>query len=227
MKRVFFLTGMFALLFLVMIGCGKQTSSVLSDSNVAITENNEEYTEDIERTDDIVSEISADVMKEAYLDFLKGNNNMKVKNPNIEWTLDEKEYSYDEMNQKIISYMVDLYGESKLADASYAFIDCGADSVPELALRQVYSFDIEEAIVCSIFKYTDDQIYLVSSKYGFYRSFVDVNEYGYITYGGSGGASIYYMDHSFVNQDGEEKYLYSESDEMGYADAYEIGRAHV
>lgn len=214
MKRASILSIAIALSLLVMTGCGKKTSEEPDDSNNTVKENIEE------RTDESTSEASVEDMKKAYLDFLKGNINMTVKNPNIEWASEGKEFSYDEMNQEIIANMSDLYGEAKFSDASYAYIDCGADSVPELALRQAYSFDVDEAIVCSIFKYIDGQIYLVSSKYGFYRSFVDVNEYGYITCGGSGGASIYYMDYSFVNKDGEEKYLYSESDEMGYADAY-------
>lgn len=220
MKRVSSITMALVLLLMTMAGCGKQTSSLPADSNVAEIENTENHAEDIDNTEKTVVEVSADEMKEAYLDFLKGNINTAVKNPNIEWADEGKEISYEEMNQNIIATLGDLYGESKLADASYAFIDCGADDIPELALKQVYSFDTDEATVCSIFKYIDGQIYLVSSRYGFYRSFVDVNEYGYITYGGSGGASIYYMDYSFVNKDGEEKYLYSESDEMGYADAY-------
>jgi len=165
-------------------------------------------------------EISADEMKDIYLDFMDGKVNMVVKEADLEWLEEGKEYSFDEMTDAYQNYFADMFEEAVLSDTSYAFIDCGADGVPEFAIRQIIGLEVDQATMFSIFKYMDDQLYLISSQYGYYRTYVSVNEYGYISAGGSGGAALYSEAESYINADGEEVFLYCVTTEMGLADAY-------
>lgn len=202
MKKITVL-GIIACMSLVLtMGCGNETSVISESFSESVSVAGE-----VEKSDE-------DTNSEAYLDFINGNTKTKVNNSYIEWLENGSEYTYEELNQAFISYMNVYSSNIKLSLADYAFIDCGADGVPELALNQIYSIESDEANVISVFKIIDDKMYLVSSVYGYYRSYVDINKFGYISYGGSDGAASSYTDYRFVNKDGEEVFLYSESIEI-------------
>lgn len=217
MKQKFLVGIMMIVISISLIACGGAKNG---NDGTASSVEGQTNSDTKEESGETQTTISTDQMKEAYLDFLKGNQNMIVKSKNIEGLEDGKEYSYDEMIEAFSEYFEEDFGDCALADGEYAFIDCGADSVPELAVHHMFSLEMDDANMYSVFKYIDGQVYLVNSQYGFYRSFVGINEYGYITYGGSGGATTYYCDYRFVNKDGEEIFLYSENDEMSYSGPY-------
>lgn len=223
--------------FALLTGCGKDTTkdaptaadnSQVQESDIeksteasaAQDEMQAETAEEAETLAEQAEELSADQLKKIYLDFLKGNSKMKVENEKILWIDAAKEYSYEEMNQAYIEGMADFFDMATLSDAGYAFIDCGADGIPELGLRQVYTASTDQVTAYYIFKYMDGQVALVSSHYGYYRSYAAMNRYGYITYGGSGGASIYYQEFYCVDKDGKESFLYYETDDMAYSGPY-------
>lgn len=216
----------------LIMGCGGQKPAsdstyaqpdiIVQDSNESEEKNDTQAKQDDK--DDVeagnLQELTADQLKEAYLDFLNGKVKMKNKASDLKWMEQDKECTFEEMNEAFKADLEADFMESHITTSEYAFIDCGADGVPELALHQEFTFEVDAANQYSVFKYIDGQVCLVSSQYGYYRSFVSLNEYGYITYGGGSGANVYHQDVKYVNKDGEEVFLYSESDEMGLADAY-------
>lgn len=181
----------------------------------AVTDNT-----DVAVTPAVVNEVSAEDMKAAYQAFLNGEKTVKSSNSSISWLEANKEYNYTQMCEAYAKYLSEDFDESELIDSQYAYIDCGDDGVPELALNQIYSIYVDESNLISVIKYIDGQLYVVSSIGGFYRSFVDLNEYGYLTYGGSNGALEYYVEYRVINKDGEETFLYSETADGCMADAY-------
>lgn len=72
-------------------------------------------------------------------------------------------------------------------DVSSAYIDCGLDGRTELLLE----FEKEEHEVKYILQYKDGQLYFCYARDQVARSYVQINEHGYITDGGSGGACIH------------------------------------
>lgn len=225
MKRLLIGAITIVLSFSILSGCDKKQQP---ETNEVVTQNGEteevsgEVIDGVEAsaTEENAPQLSVDEMKEMYLDFIKGNTKMTVKNADISWYEEGKEYSYDEMNAEFAQEMQDMWEEINITDAYYAFIDCGDDGISEFVTRQVYRFNIDGAELYNIYKVIDGKVCCVFSDYGYYRSFIEVNEYGYITYGGSGGAGTYYCYHNYVDKDGNEIFLYSEIDEMGLSGAY-------
>lgn len=152
-------------------------------------------------------------MEDCYIDFINGNAKATVRVDRIEWLENKKAYTYDEMNQLFIEDTG--CDDVTLSNEEYAFIDCGNDGIPELIVGQVFMLPMDEAKLYSIFKYIDGELFLISLKYGYCRTEINVNNYGYITESGSGGAVLYEFSGYYVNADGEEIFLYSEDDEMG------------
>ncbi|MCR5406632.1 MAG: hypothetical protein K6E88_07580 [Lachnospiraceae bacterium] len=102
----------------------------------------------------------------------------------------------------------------KLKDATYSYIDCGVDGSVELVTDLVFSLYDEENVVC-FFKYDDGEVHLMGKDSWGYRSFMTVNEYGYVDNGGSGGANRYYNECYYFDADGKRVFLYSEETLMG------------
>ncbi len=135
---------------------------------------------------------------------------------------DEKaSYTFDEMiDAEAKSFMSVMYSEDALKDLvytsnnSYALIDCGMDGVKELAVKMdctVTNPDNYDTIFSSFFvlKNYDDTLKCISCEESFYRSWCDINEYGVIKGGGSGGATMYVEEYSFLDADGETIYDYT------------------
>ena len=192
------------------------------DTNVSSYDLNAKVSEDGSDADSSATtgEITSEELKEVYLDFLKGDSKMTVATSDFEALETDKEYSYEDMNLCSLKYFEEQFDSAELTDADYAFIDCGADNVPELAVWQKYLLSMDAAYTYFVFKYLDGKVCLVSSFYGYYRMYADINNYGYITYGGSNGASSCGFDYSFIDKDGKEIFLYSENDDTGFAEAY-------
>lgn len=111
--------------------------------------------------------------------------------------------------------------EFKLGDVKYAYIDCGADGKPDLALLIQNS---------TIFDGEYDDIFIISEvdsklelcyqfEYG-YRSNGSINEFGYINYSGSDGAAAHYYEYDYVNGNGEASFLYSVEEYYGIFNMY-------
>lgn len=127
-------------------------------------------------------------------------------------------YSFSDIIETYIKnegqYLDPADQQIKLKDATYSYIDCGADGSVELVTDLVFSLYGEENVVC-FFKYDDGEVHLIGKDSWGYRSFMTVNEYGYVNNGGSGGANRYYNEYYYFDADGKRVFLYSEETLMG------------
>jgi len=112
---------------------------------------------------------------------------------------------------------------SVLSDKKKAYIDCGMDGYPELAVQMSFeradgydSPDVEYIVL----RLNGEELDIVTNFSEYYRSFATLNEYGFITIGGSSGALSYSCTNSFINADGKEEFLWSESDHFGFSKPY-------
>ncbi len=152
---------------------------------------------------------------EVYKEFLEGRIAVTIKD---EYYLEDGAYFLEDI---INSYAIKL-GENLLpnviSEGGYSYIDCGMDGHKELALRLYYTDTNEFASPYTeymIFKSSDKGFKLCASANTYYRSEATVNEYGYITEGGSTGAASAYFRSSFVDADGIEQWICSDSYLMG------------
>ncbi len=123
-------------------------------------------------------------------------------------------YAYDE------PYMDYTY------TSSYAIIDCGADDVKELALKVDYQIihgskennysSYTEMIF--VFKNDDEDINCIYAQESQARDYWSINEYGYLTEEGSGGANIYVQGFRFLDAEGKLVYNYDLEAHMCYAE---------
>ena len=151
-----------------------------------------------------------------YKQFLEGRIPVRVKN---EEYLDDGVYFLEEL---IDTYAIRLGQEmlpSVISEAGYSYIDCGMDGNKELALRFYYTDTNEYGSPYTqylILKHSDkDGLKLCASAHTYYRSEATLNEYGYITEGGSQGAASAYSEQRFVDKDGIQQWIYSDSYHMG------------
>ena len=152
---------------------------------------------------------------EVYKEFLEGKVAVSIKN---EGFLEDGVYYLEEI---IDSYAIKL-GQNMLPDviseAGYSYIDCGMDGHKELALKLFYKDTNEYGSPYTeymILKSTESGFKLCASANTYYRSEATVNEYGYITEGGSTGADSAYFRSSFVDENGAEQWIYSDTFKMG------------
>ena len=114
-------------------------------------------------------------------------------------------------NQYVGDDPVELY------DATYAYIDCGMDEKIEMALNLNYGMsgfgDYSQRIY--LFKLVDDEVHLFADDFYGYRTFLEINEYGYVKKHGAGGANIYGWDIYYFDKDCNRIYLYGVNEHMG------------
>ena len=155
---------------------------------------------------------------EVYKEFLEGKIPVYVKNE--DW-LDDGVYYLEEL---IDSYAIKLGQDllpNVISEAGYSYIDCGMDGKKELALKLFYKDTNEYASPYTeyiILKSTESGFKLCASANTYYRSEATVNEYGYITEGGSTGAASAYFRSTFVDANGDEQWIYSDTYRMGLDD---------
>ena len=98
-------------------------------------------------------------------------------------------------------------------EVEYAYLDCGNDGDPELAIRITYPTPNENWRQYFVIKAIDGQLYEAFSTDEWSRRSVSMNEYGYIELTGSNSASSYAFEKSFVDARGEWKFLFGENSE--------------
>ncbi len=136
----------------------------------------------------------------------------------------DQSFTIKELGEYICSLTTDTESDSSsvVSDMQYAYIDCGDDGIPEMAL--------DYTITTKYGEYTDmpNTIHFVIANtadglkaiyYGetYYRTYTDISRYGYISSGGSYSAMGYYFDNSYINKDGELIYLNSSDFSFGYS----------
>ena len=140
--------------------------------------------------------------------------------------IDERDY-FRKGNRYSLSDIIDNYlkienqyvGDDpvELYDATYAYIDCGMDEKIEMAVNLNYGMsgagDYGQRIY--LFKYVDDEVHLFADDFYGYRTFLEINEYGYVKRYGAGGASVYVWDNYYFDKDCNRIYLYGVNEHMG------------
>ncbi len=126
-------------------------------------------------------------------------------------------YSISSLTNTFAEYLSSEDLQYFIDTVNYAYIDCGADGVPELALSLsfVTSEDYMDFEKLMIVKAFGDELRLVADTFTAYRTQSWLGEYGFISYGGSSSAFSYYQEYSFVNAEGERLFFYSASYNLG------------
>ena len=155
-------------------------------------------------------------VKSAYMDFLADKELAAADFSEDGYFREGNRYSFSEMIDLYIkneAQYIDDY-EIGLMDAQYAYIDCGNDGSPEMAVQLTYQLYGEFNRVY-FFKYKNGEVHLIGSDEWGYRSIMELNSLGYVINGGSGGAATWVNDHYYFNADGEKVFLYNFEQQMG------------
>lgn len=140
----------------------------------------------------------------------------KYLNDEITATIDCNDfYGADYGDVKTISELVygegDELGEYFLNDVYYGYIDCGMDGEDELLVAAEFITPgdtdyIEEQFIVKAF---GQDLKVLSMDTSGARYMTAITDTGYIYYEGSGGASSFYTEHSYMNAEGRRVFLYS------------------
>jgi uncharacterized protein YecT (DUF1311 family) len=121
----------------------------------------------------------------------------------------EKTYTLTELQdtfQKIIDTEEYYYQKGDVEPFEYSFLDLGMDGELELAIRSVGPYVEAASMLTFIVKVIDNQPQVVYVFPSWSRSYTLINKYGYISGGGSNGASNHAWDAAYL--DGEGKYIF-------------------
>ncbi len=118
----------------------------------------------------------------------------------------------DDMNA-IFSNPDNYYVEGKVKSVEYAYLDCGNDGNQEMVLRFTCPIVEEASSIEFILKEIDKKIQVVYSYCNWSRSETSINYQGFISGGGSNGASNHGYDCGIINADGSYTYGYYEEEE--------------
>lgn len=133
---------------------------------------------------------------------------------NFDWEYAEafeenKGYSINEFLHAYFNYEGEYSGGSfKPKSVSYAYIDCGDDGTPELAIKIEMDLYNDYYTTLMVIKDIDDKMQLCSYTSNGYRSFGYINPYGMLHIGGSGGAAYYYNSLDMIDASGNRKMVY-------------------
>ena len=108
---------------------------------------------------------------------------------------------------------------------NYAYIDCGNDGIPEMALQVTGNTAEQDNEIQDyyIVKKLNGELCVVDQYESFYRSFGELNKYGVFCLSGSGGASLSYVSYERINAEGEHEFIYSDETEYAMADTVIYG----
>ncbi|WP_196811578.1 RNA polymerase sigma factor [Butyrivibrio sp. VCD2006] len=117
----------------------------------------------------------------------------------------EQDLYLDELIDAVVGYLRKDWGEEFviLEEVDYAYIDCGDDEIPELALHIISPVpDIEPWNEYIVIKNIDGRLETIYSNIAWSRYTIEMNEYGYISSSGSGGAYSNGKENGFLNKEG-------------------------
>jgi len=215
-KRLLFIL-VTALMLTSLCACGKKNKD---KEDAAQPNTTQETTDSVkqEKKEEPKEEPQKDP-KALYEAFLNGeeplyfNNYIKYYNSHYDNELDvpsiemDKPYMLPEFIGAILDYLhLEEYGNYSLDKVQYAYIDCGMDGVPELAIRfpDIVSWGSESECFVVIKEFDNKLQVCFEQDFG-YRCSADINEYGYVKYNGSGGAAVHYYRDSFLDANGEDQ----------------------
>lgn len=213
------------------------------DDKNTFDDNNKEDDSVVNEKDDEskqTSAVSAGDCLKAYQDFLKGDAKVSLelfekcdeyRYGGNSWDIEEIDSQFKKWETYTISEFTEgiCRGHAKYYDMrislpksiSYAYIDCGKDGIPELALLYdtVGNNSITDSFIV-IIKLVDDKLQCIFSNRYAYRAFATLGEYGIFGYGGSNGAISNTFMRSYINENGETTFLYGVDDSLAASGLY-------
>lgn len=224
-KRTLHLLGLGMIICLSLTACNSSTTTETEESQSTIAESTSEsetVTSESEPEDatefatDTAHEVSADIPEGLYRDFL--TNKTKVQftacaDPDTAYDylpIAGHSYTLQELTDLLIeNYTSEEQELIATPSTEYALIDCGKDGTPELALQINATLPMDEWNHLFVLKEKDGALEAVYCTLGWSRSTNDINQCGYISHFGSGGAATSYYAKAFVDGDGDYHFLYS------------------
>lgn len=168
-------------------------------------------------TEDSSGEVVEQTGTDKYQEFLKGNELVYYNYIGMNYgdaAVDDTGYSLSDMLE---SFDEQYWGMEQEPTVEYAYLDCGNDGVEELAVRFVgmgiYSPGDDSTLVL-IIKEIDEKLELCYLYETWARSETTLNQYGYITSGGSNGASNHGYGAGYIDAAGKWNYLYYMEEEV-------------
>lgn len=149
-----------------------------------------------------------------YQNFLQGKGNLTVHVGEGKWfgSQEEMNLTFQDMLAKVVDTYLGYSDRDTVNSIEYAYLDCGNDGVEELALRfvglDIYSDD-DNSDATVVISCKDGALELVYSCESWARSNTEINYYGCIDSGGSGGAGAYYIEMGYINADGVVQTVYT------------------
>lgn len=123
-----------------------------------------------------------------------------------------KGYTLSEILKIVTTHYFENSTNKKMNVLHYGYIDCGKDGVNELVLRlsslDLYAQDDDSSLVY-IMKYIEGKLVLCYYYETWARSESSLNEYGYYTSSGSGGASLHVEKYGLIDKDGKWQFIAS------------------
>lgn len=208
-----------------MSGCGNNQEAVdnvvtvITDDETSETVTNETV---VEEPQEVAPPQEDTTTEEAYTfyAFMNGDGLVEDKRAKGILTVGAR-YNFQQMTEAIQEYVMIENEIEYLGDISYSFIDCGADGKQELALKfefcreenQGYGDYIQYIIISA----DGDALKVIYDDYTFYRSETTISDTGYVRRGGSDSAMASSFDTLFINEKGEEVFIYTEECTLGLA----------
>ena len=199
------------------------TNSNSSDSS------NSESTSNTPSNGDLYENFLAGTGKMSFSYYMSDGSQENTNDYDLFSKLSDKEYTLPELidgMNKIFTDPDGFYAPQEISKTSYAYLDCGKDGNKELALQFVCPIVEEESTMTMILKEMDGKLQLIYSYDTWSRSDASINEYGYVTSGGSGGAALHYFESGYIDASGKYNFAYSEEDYSG-VDAFAMTFDHT
>lgn len=246
MKKKFLVGLMIAVMSISMVACGNSapaeevgadnTATVTDDSQAAneqVVDNGEATDEDTDAKQDTAkADNSSEAVYEAFLDnssqlyagkqFVYGCYDYE-NDKSVALLEDGKGYDLVDFIGRVIECANDEYGQMELEQVRYAYIDCGKDGEPELALEIGLNGDYMGYVSQGyVIKNYDGKLQLCTRYESAYRTEEYLrNKYGVVYSGGSNGATSWSEGYWYINADGERVFLYSADCEYGLGMFYD------
>ncbi len=195
----------------------KDTTSVKEDSSDNVVNQDEK----VEELDENVAEGEDNAnapSTERYMSFLANEENVYTDKfegyryedyVRIPFFDNQSEMSLNSFFAYIVAKVNGEYDNAPLEKLQYAFIDCGEDGKPELALRAEFGYISGPVIREFVIKENEGKLYVTYENSSYYRSYTEIsNKYGKVIGSGSAGAATHYVSEGYINGEGQYDFCY-------------------
>ena len=200
-------------LIISLSACGKKNSSEHIEEQDVKTVSEDSYEEAaVEEPEEVeeVEEISEDKIAKAMLEsFIDGNEKVYVDKYDFIKRSEDGDYTYfgdyncmtiEEFFKQVVE--IEKLGSASFPfeSASYAYIDCGMDGIPELALKATFADEWDQLERYYVIKEVDNKLELTYMDESYYRSYVNIKNLagvveGTASYGAaSSGYQVGFLD---------------------------------